>query len=184
MKIIRLKPTEEQLVKKCKKGDRKAQYAVYQKWSGKMMSVCRRYVKTNEDAEEILSNGFVKVFKHIQSFESKGSFEGWIRRIMIHEALNYIRYQKNLFIETGDHWQEQGHEDLNESTDAQAVLSMIDDLPIGYKTVFNLFAIEGYPHKEIAQLLGITEGTSKSQLSKARKLLQERVSTQKYIYKP
>lgn len=184
MKIIRLKPNEDELIRKCKKGERKAQYSVYQKWGGLMMSVCRRYVKSTEDAEEILSNGFVKVFKNIKSYEGKGSFEGWIRKIMVNEALNYIRYKKNLFVENGEDWIEHGHEDLNEQTDAKEVLDLIDQLPLGYKTVFNLYAIEGYPHKEIAAMLGISEGTSKSQLSKARKVLQEKVTKNEYLYKP
>ncbi len=147
------------------------------------MAVCRRYVKTTEDAEEVLSNGFVKVFKNIKSFEGKGSFEGWIRKIMVNEALNYIRYQKNLFVETGDDWPEHAHDELDEQNDAKEVMDLIDQLPVGYKTVFNLYAIEGYPHKEIASMLGISEGTSKSQLSKARKLLQDRITKNEYLYR-
>ena len=101
----------------------------------------------------------------------------------MNEAINYIRYKKNLFVETEQEWFDYGHEELNEQNDAQEILSLIDDLPMGYKTVFNLYAIEGYPHKEIAQLLGITEGTSKSQLSKARNLLQQRISGLNVIHK-
>ena len=148
------------------------------------MAVCRRYVKTTEDAEEILSNGFVKVFNNISSFEGKGSFEGWMRRIMVNEALNFIRYKKNLFVESEDEWIENTYEDPASEDDAREVLALIDGLPIGYRTVFNLFAIEGYPHKEIAQMLGITESTSKSQLSKARKMLQEKITSHQYLYKP
>lgn len=147
------------------------------------MGVSRRYTKSTEEAEEILSNGFIKVFKNIKQYESKGSFEGWVRKIIVNEAINYIRYKKNLFVETNQEWFEIGHEDLNQKNDAQEILSLIDALPIGYKTVFNLYAIEGYPHKEIAELLGISEGTSKSQLSKARNLLQQRISGLNVIHK-
>lgn len=183
MKLIRLIPSEEQLIKKCRKGDRKSQHELYKKFASKMMGVSRRYTRSTEEAEEILSNGFIKVFKNINQYESKGSFEGWIRKIIVNEAINYIRYKKNLFVETEQEWFDYGHEELNEQNDAQEILSLIDDLPMGYKTVFNLYAIEGYPHKEIAQLLGITEGTSKSQLSKARNLLQQRISGLNVIHK-
>ena len=183
MKILRLKPSEKQLIEKCKNGDRKSQFELYKKFANKMMGVSRRYTKSTEEAEEILSNGFIKVFKNIKQYESKGSFEGWVRKIIVNEAINYIRYKKNLFVETNQEWFEIGHEDLNQKNDAQEILSLIDALPIGYKTVFNLYAIEGYPHKEIAELLGISEGTSKSQLSKARNLLQQRISGLNVIHK-
>ena len=183
MKIIRLKPTEQQLIEKCKKGERKSQLGLYKFFAAKMMGACRRYTKSTEEAEEILSNGFIKVFKNINQYQGKGSFEGWIRKIMVNEAINYIRYKKNLFVETSNDWLEASHQDLTEQTDAQEILGIIDELPVGYKTVFNLYAIEGYPHKEIAQLLGISEGTSKSQLSKARGLLQQRIAILNVIHK-
>jgi len=148
-----------------------------------MLGVSRRYTRSTEEAEEILSNGFIKVFKSIDQYEGKGSFEGWIRKIIVNEAINYIRYKKNLFVETDQDWYDYGHEELNEQNDAQEILSLIDELPIGYKTVFNLYAIEGYPHKEIAELLGVSEGTSKSQLSKARNMLQQRISGLNLLHK-
>jgi len=183
VKIIRLKPIEEKLIERCKKGERKSQLVLYNDFAPKMLGVCRRYTRSKEEAEEILSNGFIKVFKNINQYSGNGSFEGWIRKIMVNEAINYIRYKKNLFVETNNDWFEVSHRDLDEQTDVQEILSIIDELPVGYKTVFNLYAIEGYPHKEIAQLLGITEGTSKSQLSKARGLLQQRIAQQNIIHK-
>ncbi|MCT4623540.1 MAG: RNA polymerase sigma factor [Schleiferiaceae bacterium] len=183
MKILRLQPSETQLITKCKKGDRKSQHELYQKMAKKMMGVSRRYTRSTEEAEEILSNGFIKVFKNIAQFEGKGSFEGWVRKIIVNEAINYIRYKKNLFVEAEDDWFEPSHEQLNEQNDAQEILAMIDQLPVGYKTVFNLYAIEGYPHKEISEMLGISEGTSKSQLSKARRLLQDRISGLNLMHK-
>lgn len=177
MKIIQLNPTD-QLVKRCVKNDRKAQVALYQKMSPKMLGVCRRYTKSLEDAEEVLGNGFIKVFKNIKDFRFKGSFEGWVRKIMVNEAINFIRYQKNMFVEFNDQFNNLGHEQLNENLDVQELFDMINELPMGYRTVFNLYAIEGYPHKQIAEMLGVTESTSKSQLRKARKLLQEKIIEQ------
>lgn len=184
MKVIRLKPTLDTLVKRCKKGESKAQYALYEMLAPKMLGVCRRYVKSIEEAEEVLSNGFVKVFTKIDTFKNEGSFEGWVRRIMVRESINYIRYQRNIFVEMEPEWiPEQGHSPIQDEIEAGALLEVIDELPVGYRTVFNLFAIEGYSHKEIGTMLSITENTSKSQLSKARKYLKERVNQQQYLSK-
>ena len=184
MKIINLDISQPQLIKRCKNNERKAQYALYQKMAPKMLGVCRRYTKSLEDAEEVLSNGFVKVFKKINLFQSKGSFEGWVRKIMVNESINFIRTKKNLFVEMGESWQEPGQEDYNLNHDTQEIFEIIDELPLGYRTVFNLYAIEGYPHKQIAEMLGVSESTSKSQLSKARRLLQEKITEQRKVQKP
>lgn len=182
MNVIRLKPTLETLIARCRKNDGKAQYALYTQMAPKMLAVCRRYVKSVEEAEEVLSNGFVKVFGKIESYRDEGSFEGWVRKIMVRESLNYIRYQRNIFVETEPDWiPEQGHSPIQEDIAAEALMQIIDELPLGYKTVFNLFAIEGYAHKEISNMLGISENTSKSQLSKARKLLQEKIVEKQYL---
>lgn len=179
MKLIRLKPTLETLVERCRNNDSKAQYALYEMLSPKMLGVCRRYVKSIEEAEEVLSNGFVKVLTKINDYRGDGPFEGWVRRIMVRESINYIRYQKNIFVETDPDWlPEEGHSPINESIEADALMQMVDELPTGYRTVFNLYAIEGYQHKEIGDMLNISENTSKSQLSKARKYLQERLQKQ------
>lgn len=184
MKLITLKPSLKTLVARCRKNDSKAQYALYEMMGPKMLGVCRRYVKSIEEAEEILSNGFVKVFTKIDSFKDEGSFEGWVRKIMVRESLNYIRYQRNIFVETEPEWiPEQGHNPINEDVDAEELMMVIDELPVGYKTVFNLYAIEGFAHKEIGDMLGITENTSKSQLSKARKYLRERINETQYLSK-
>jgi RNA polymerase sigma-70 factor (ECF subfamily) len=184
VKLIRLKPALDTLVERCRKNDSKAQYALYELLSPKMLGVCRRYVKSLEEAEEVLSNGFIKVFNKIEDYRGDGPFEGWVRRIMVHESINYIRYKKNIFVEMQPEWlPEDTHNPITEGFAAEALLQLIDDLPTGYKTVFNLYAIEGYAHKEIGDLLGITESTSKSQLSKARKYLQERINEKQYLYK-
>ncbi len=183
-KVIHLPHTEKKLVKLCRRGDRQAQRQLYERFSAQMLGVCRRYVKSREDAEEVLGNAFLKVFKKIDQFKGEGALGGWIRRIMVNESLNFIRYQKNLFVEI----EEENHRHLSHRTsedemDAEYLLDMIADLPLGYRTVFNLFAIEGYGHQEIGEKLGISENTSKSQLSKARKHLQKRLGTHELLAK-
>src|SRR5690606_1684333 len=117
-------------------------------------------------------------------YNGQGAFGGWIRRIMVNESLNFIRYQKNLFIEADEeNFRDLSYEGVQEQMNADHLMKMIDDLPLGYKTVFNLFAIEGYSHKEIGDMLNISENTSKSQLSKARKYLQNRLGEQEILYK-
>lgn len=130
-------------------------------------------------------NGFTKVFNNIEDYASEGSFEGWMRTIMVRESLNHIRYRKNLFVEADEEeWTEPQHEPLESHESTKALLQLIDELPIGYRTVFNLFAIEGYGHREISEMLDIDENTSRSQLSRARKQLQERITEAKYLYQP
>ncbi len=186
MKLFQLSSTTEQLIERCRDYDRKAQHDLYERFSSKMLAVCIRYVKSKEEAEEVLMNGFIKVFNKINDFNDEGSFEGWIRRIMVNESLNHIRYKKNLFVEREDEgeWSEPQHTPLESQETTTALMQMIDELPMGYRTVFNLFAIEGYGHKEIADMLEIDEKTSRSQLSRARKQLQERITEAKYLYKP
>lgn len=183
-KIIHLEIPEAQLITGCSKGERKAQYQLYVQYAPKMLALCRRYTSSLEDAEEVLSNAFIKAFQKIDSFNGTGSFEGWLKRIMVHESLNFIRYQKNIFQELTetDHVPLQSDSPFENETASQ-LMEMIDQLPLGYKTVFNLYAIEGYNHKEIAEMLQITEGTSKSQLSKARAYLQQQIHSQKILKK-
>ncbi len=186
MKLFQLNSTTEQLIERCRDFDRKAQHDLYERYAPKMLAVCIRYVKKKEEAEEVLMNGFIKIFNKIEDFNDEGSFEGWVRRIMVNESLNHIRYRKNLFVETDEEesWPEPQHAPLESKETTTALMQMIDELPIGYRTVFNLFAIEGYGHKEIADMLEIDEKTSRSQLSRARKQLQERITEAKYLYQP
>lgn len=185
MKLFQLNSTTDQLIERCREFDRKAQHELYNRFSGKFLAVCIRYVKNKEEAEEVLMNGFIKVFNKIEEFQDEGSFEGWMRKIMVNESLNHLRYRKNLFIEKEDEeWAEPQHAPMESQETTSALLQIIQELPIGYRTVFNLFAIEGYGHKEIGDMLGIDEKTSRSQLSRARKILQERVTESKYLYKP
>ncbi|OZI06087.1 RNA polymerase subunit sigma-70 [Siphonobacter sp. BAB-5385] len=178
VKLLSLFQTEEQLVKACQKADPKAQRRVYEKYSARMLAVCRRYFKDEYEAEECMVEGFVKVFERISQFKLEGSFEGWIRRIVVNECLMALRSKKQLG------WQTSYDEILYEpdpqlpetSLEVADLLKLVDQLPTGYRTVFNLYAIDGYSHEEIARTLQITESTSKSQLHRARALLQRLIT--------
>lgn len=183
-KLLRLPTSEEKLVKQCRRGNNRAQRELYEQFAPQMLSVCRRYLHSLEDAEEVLSNAFIKVFKKIEQYDGRGALGAWIRMIMVRESLNFIRYRKNLFVEV----EEENHADFShkpheDGENAEYLIEMIAGLPLGYRTVFNLYAIEGYSHREIAEQLGISENTSKSQLSKARKQLQHQLEEKKLIYK-
>ncbi|MBK7957053.1 MAG: sigma-70 family RNA polymerase sigma factor [Bacteroidetes bacterium] len=169
---------ENDLIQKCIQGDRLAQKALYEKFSRKMYYICLRYTTFEEEAEDILQDGFVKVFKSIQSFEGKGSFEGWIRRIVVNTAIEYYRKKSNhaSLSELEDSEFTGFEEHTIESFSEKEILKLIQELPVGYRTVFNLYAIEGYSHKEIGEMLQISDGTSKSQLARARAILQGKVN--------
>lgn len=182
--VLNLPSTEKRLVKQCLRGNHEAQKELYDRYAGEMLASCRRYTQNLEDAEEVLSNGFIKVFSRLDQYRGEGALGAWIRRIMVREALNFIRYQKNLFVEVEEERSaEFGHSQVKEHYDAEHLMRMIDELPTGYRTVFNLFAIEGYNHKEIGEMLDISENTSKSQLSKARRQLQAKLNAYELIVK-
>nr|WP_245402581.1 sigma-70 family RNA polymerase sigma factor [Pontibacter sp. E15-1] len=163
----------------CQEADTKAQKLLYERFAAQMYGVCMRYLKNEMDAEEALLNGFMKIYQHIGKFESKGSFEGWVRRIMVNEALGFLRKKEPLHIAIEDnHVQVASPGTADQELAEGELLELLMTLPAGYRAVFNLYAIEGYAHKEIADMLGITEGTSKSQLSKARAMLQRRLTGQ------
>lgn len=176
MKVIKLHQQLTVLIDLAKANDRKAQHEIYNRFAPKMLSVCRLYIKDLQQAEDLMLAGFMKVFTSIKNFESKGSFEGWIRRIMVNECLSQIRVNKKIhFIEDEDNLPDSSNE-MDDSLGIDEIQTAIDNLPEGYKMIFNLYVIEGYKHKEIADMLGINEGTSKSQLSNARKMLQEQIN--------
>ena len=155
--------------------NRQAQQMIYTKFSPKMLSVCRQYVKDIHHAEDLMITAFMKVFMHLKNFESKGSFEGWIRRIMVNECISYIRAQKKVSFLEDEYYKEDSFNNIESNLNVDDIQFLIDSLPEGYKMIFNLFAIEGYKHQEIADMLGISESTSKSQVFHARKMLQEQV---------
>lgn len=168
---------EEALLTDCRKGKPRAQKELYERFAPKMLGVCVRYIYDREEAEHVMIGGMVKVFEKLNQYQGEGSLEGWIRKIMVNESLMYIRKNKNMSLEV-EMKKADGEPDyrsLENHLEAADLIALIATLPIGYRTVFNLFAIEGYTHKEIAENLGITESTSKSQLSRARNLLQERL---------
>ena len=174
MKVIQLYRNETKLIKRAQKNNREAQHVLYELHAPKMLSVCRYYIKDLQHAEEAMLNGFFKVFTNIKSFKNEGSFEGWIRRIMVRESISFLRQQKNIefTVEDVDIKHEYSN-NINSEIEVEHIQKLIDKLPEGYKMVFVMYAIEVYKHSEIASLLNINEGTSKSQLFKARKMLQQ-----------
>jgi len=173
---------EGQLITDCQSGDRIAQKKLYEIYAGKMMGVCLRYCKDRETARDLLHDGFLKVFSHIGDFESKGSFEGWVRRIMINTALEFLRKQTdeghNLNIEEA-YALSNGDFGVLEQLQAEELIAIIQRLPDTYRTVFNLFVVEGYSHREIAEVMTITESSSRVYLTRAKQLLQEMLSVYK-----
>ena len=169
--------TETDLIKGCLEGKRHAQKALFEMYAGKMLAVCKRYSRNQQEAEDILQDGFIKIYKNLSSFDYAGSFEGWVRRIMINTALKLVSKKsfQNEQIGIEDYAHESVSPEVFHKLSEQELLNIIDTLPDGYKLVFNLYAIEGYSHKEIAEMLNVGESTSRSQLLKARRLLQNKV---------
>lgn len=177
MKVIQLYKNEAVLIKKAIKNNREAQHVLFELHAPKMLSVCRYYIKDVQHAEEAMLNGFFKVFKYLKNYKAEGSFEGWIRRIMVRESISFLRQQKHIEFSVEKIEETNGYSNqINTQIEVAEIQKLIDGLPEGYKMVFVMYAIEGYKHAEIAELLDINEGTSKSQLFKARKLLQEQIN--------
>jgi len=172
LKIITLH-NQKSLIKKAITNNREAQKKLFEQHAPKMLGVCRQYVKDIHHAEDLMLQGFLKVFKNLDKFKHAGSFEGWIRKIMVNTCISYLRKKNVLMLSDEDYVFNDVATVSLENTAVEDIQKLIDVLPEGYKIVFNLFAIEGYKHSEIAEKLKISENTSKSQLFKARKLLQE-----------
>ncbi len=168
---------QKDIIKGCVKGETEAQGALFKKHSKMLFGVCLRYTKDHSAAEDVLHEGFIKIFLNIASYKNKGSFEGWMRRIMVNTALE--RYRKNFqMYPVSDVTELESKMNTNiivSELSAQELLVLIKDLPPAYKMVFNLYAIDGYSHKEVGEILNISIGTSKSNLSRARKILQSKV---------
>ena len=167
--------TDEELVKGCLRKDPACQKLLFERFNRKMMGVCLRYAARSEEADDMLQNGFIRVFEKLDTFRGSGSLEGWVRRIMVNESLSYLRKNKalqmNIDIDDAK-YKIPGNSHVGESMNEKDLLKIIQQLPAGFRTVFNMYAIEGYSHKEIGKQLGISEGTSKSQYSRARMYLQ------------
>ena len=170
--------SEPEILQACRRGDRKAQKQLYDRLAPKMMAVCLRYMGTRDDAEDILQEGFITLFSRLDSYSGEGSFEGWARKIFVNTALMNLRKKDALKmsedLETAWNVSSDGVSQI-QSAGYHELLKLIAGLPTGYRTVFNLFVVEGYSHKEIAQTLGITEATSRSQLQRARVMLQDKI---------
>jgi RNA polymerase sigma-70 factor (ECF subfamily) len=181
---------EKDLVQNCLDGNEKAFKAFYHLFYGKMLNACVRYARDKDEAKDLVQEGFLRVFKNLEQYDSKGSLEGWVRRVMVNTAINH--YRKNAkdllnFMEEEKvlRLEQQDEEASYEASllTAEQILAMVQQLTPTYRTVFNLSVVDGYSHKEIAELMGITESTSRSNLVKARLKLQEMVNTEtkKYI---
>ncbi|HEV7329864.1 MAG TPA: sigma-70 family RNA polymerase sigma factor [Flavisolibacter sp.] len=179
--------TEEALLKGCIQNQAAAQRTLYERYSHKMFAVCYRYAHNREDAEDMLQEGFIKVFSQIHKFENRGALEGWIRRIMIHTCINILKKNKR-FNESVDLIHagalQVREESIPSIMQAKEVVECIRMLPLGYRTVLNLYAIEGFSHKEISDMLDVEESTSRSQYTRARTMLEDILLKKNIIYKP
>lgn len=175
MKLI----NEKELLKGCIERDIKAQRQFYNLFARKMMGICIRYASGVDEAKDFMQEGFIQVFNSIESYNNKGSLEGWVRKVIVNACLMELRKVRPIFneVEELDIQQEQVFSYMNEKD----ILTFIQKLPQGFRMVFNLFAVEGFSHKEIAQKLDISEGTSKSQYSRARKALQSMINEEQKI---
>ncbi len=166
---------DEKILEGCIAGKRRAQNQLYQRFAKGMLGVCLRYGRNLAEAEDILQDGFIKVFKNIKDFRHEGSLEGWIRKIMVNTAITQFNKNKMKFVEISDEiavQQDDQDETLNVRIEPEMLLNLIQEMPDGYRMVLNLYVFEGFNHKEIAEILTISENTSKSQLFKARKYLK------------
>lgn len=170
--------SEEEFIKRCLNNDPKAQEALYKRYAPTMFGICLRFTRNKMEAEDVLQEGFIKIFTYLKDYRSEGSLEGWMRRTIINTAINYYKKQSKRFrdmnidqAEIADY----NNENVVDKLSTNELLTLIQDLPNGYRMVFNLSIIEGYTHKEIGEILNISENTSKSQLSRARSVLQSKI---------
>lgn len=171
--------SESDLIAGCIAGDRQMQEELYNRFASKMYAVCLRYANNSDDAQDLLQEGFIKVYKNLHRFRAEGSFEGWIRRVFINSSIEHYR-KKAAKLSTVSDKEESTIEDTDitaiDTLAEKDIIRLIQDLSPGYRTVFNLYVIEGYSHREIGELLNISEGTSKSQLARAKGILQKKVT--------
>lgn len=180
-----MRMNEEQLVNKCLEMDDLAQKQLFEFYSKRMMGVCLRYAKDSEEAQDVLQMGFIKVFEKLEMYKHQGSLEGWIRRIIVNTALDNIRKNKklmnNIDLEKVDYQLHNYDENAIDVLSAEDLLKVIKKMPTGFRTVFNMYVIEGFSHKEIAEELNISVSTSKSQFSRARVFLQKKLIEEEII---
>lgn len=178
-------PSIKNLIEGCAKGDRNCQKKIYELYYGKMMGVCLRYAKNREEAKDLLHDGFMKVFDNINKFNFSGSFDGWVRRIMVNTTIDHYRKNKNIFLKDIEDFNNLEYEETDTDVLSQLrtedILKLVQQLSPACRTVFSLYVVEGYSHKEVADELGISVGTSKSNLSKAKYNLQKMFSSLKKV---
>ncbi len=179
--------TEQAILVGCLQNDPSAQRELYNRYSPKMLSVCYRFGQNREDAEDMLQEGFIKIFTQIHTFQNKGAFEGWVRRIIVHTCINFLKKNKK-FNENID-LEHAGYLEVKEETmpsimQARQIIECIRLLPLGYRTVLNLYALEGYSHKEIGEMLDIEESTSRSQFTRAKAMLEMILVKKRIIDQP
>lgn len=172
--------SEIKLIEDCITGKRRAQSKLYKKYAKTLLGICLRYSRNKSEAEDVLQEGFIKIFMNIKNFRSEGSFEGWMKRIMVNTALinsrdNLKHYFHSDIDSFEDTFAEKTEFEADENHTANDLMKLVQGLPDGYRVVFNLYVFDNYTHKEIAEMMGISEGTSKSQLARARKYLQNKL---------
>ena len=179
--------TEQSILAGCLNNDPSAHRELYNRYSPKMLSVCYRFANSREDAEDMLQEGFIKVFTQMHTFQNKGAFEGWIRRIIVHTCINFLKKNKkfsnSIDLEQADYL-EVREETMPSVMQARQIIECIRLLPLGYRTVLNLYAMEGYSHKEIADMLDIEESTSRSQYTRAKSMLEAILIKKRIIEQP
>lgn len=172
--------SDNQLIDGCLKGDRKAQESLYNRYAPRMLGVCMRYISRQDEAEDVMQEAFVRIFEKLHTFNGESALQTWLTRIMVNQALNHLRSRKTLIVLEEDEVQQSAvhvSPQAYHALDAEVVMLAIRQLPDGYRTVLNLFSIEGYSHAEIGQLMGISESTSRSQFSRARQLLEKKLQS-------
>jgi len=173
--------SENELLQRCKRGDRQSQKALYNQYVNMAINICRRYARDEHEVKDFVQNAFVKAFTHLQQFDSqKGTFAQWFSHIVLREAIKGIQSNRLVFPDTDQQYifDKPIHPTVLEALDAQEILDLIRAMPSGFRLVFNLFVIEGYTHKEITSLTNISESASRSRLIRARKWLQNRINAQ------
>lgn len=172
--------SEIKLIEDCITGKRRAQNKLYKKYAKTLLGICLRYSRNKSEAEDVLQEGFIRIFMKINEFRMEGSFEGWMKRIMINTALlnsrdNLKHYFHSDLDELQDTLSDGSEMQVDSNYSAKDLMKLVQSLPDGYRVVFNLYVFENYTHKEIAEIIGVSEGTSKSQLARARKFLQNKI---------
>jgi RNA polymerase sigma factor (sigma-70 family) len=170
--------SENDLIEGCIGGDRKMHELLYERFSPKMYAVCLRYANSADDAQDLLQEGFIKIFRNLDKFRKEGSFEGWIRRVFVNTSIEHYRKKVNLnsIGEKEEKLIEDTSWNILDQMAEKDIIELVQELSPGYRSVFNMYVIEGFSHKEIGDIMGISEGTSKSQLARAKSILQKRVA--------